>query len=108
MKRLVKKPIVVEKVVEKVTEMQETIVESDVVEFVELLGKQVCLFCAIYVYAGTIVGVNGKHVVLENAGVVYETGAFSAKDWKDFQKLPAKEVKVRHEMIESYFEVVRG
>lgn len=107
MKRLVKKPVVTEKVVEKVVTVENEIVEENSQEFVELLGKNVCVFCAIYIYAGTLVGVNGRHIVLENAGIVYETGDFSAPKWKDFQSLPAKEVKIRTDMIESYFEVVR-
>ena len=107
MKRIVKKPVVTERVVEKVTEMKDELVTVESAEFEDLLGKNVCVFCAIYIYAGTLVGVNGKHVVLENAGIVYETGPFDGKQWKDYQKLPAKEVKVRIDMIESYFEVVR-
>lgn len=53
-----------------------------------LMGQNVTLFCQIYIYAGKLVGVNETFVLLENAKVVYETGAFDTKDFKDAQKLP--------------------
>lgn len=52
-----------------------------------LLGEQVILFCGNYFYAGKLIGVNDKFVLLEDAGIVYETGAFSDAKWKDFQKM---------------------
>lgn len=55
-----------------------------------LLGQRVTLFCANYIYAGTLNGVNDTCVLLENAGIVYETGALDTKTWSDFQKLPGK------------------
>lgn len=53
-----------------------------------LLGETVTLFCQIYIYTGKLVGVNKTFVKLENAHVVYETGSFTDKSWKDAQKLP--------------------
>ena len=52
------------------------------------LGKNVTLFCDTYIYTGKLVGVNETCVKLESAAIVYETGAFSSKDWKDAQELP--------------------
>ena len=52
-----------------------------------LLGKRVTLFCGVYIYTGELVGVNDTCVKLHDAKVVYETGAFSDKDWKDAQKI---------------------
>ena len=52
-----------------------------------LMGEQVILFCVNYFYAGKLVGVNDKFVLLEDGGIVYETGAFSSPSWKDFQKI---------------------
>ena len=54
----------------------------------KLLGERVTLFCANYIYTGQLTGVNDTCVLLTDAGVVYETGAFSDKSWKDMQKLP--------------------
>lgn len=108
MKRIIKKPVTVEKVVEKVIEMGHELVTDNSKEFEDMLGKEVALFCAIYIYAGTLIGVNDTHVVLENASIVYETGAFTATKWADAQRLPAKEVKIRKDMVESHFEVSRA
>ena len=56
----------------------------------KLLGERVTLFCANYIYTGVLSGVNDTCVLLTDAGVVYETGAFSDKSWKDLQKLPSE------------------
>lgn len=53
-----------------------------------LMGQRVTLFCMNYIYTGTLVGVNDTYVKLEESAVVYETGAFNTKDWKDAQSLP--------------------
>jgi hypothetical protein len=53
-----------------------------------LLGQNVTLFCLNYIYTGKLTGVNDKFVLLESAKVVYETGAFNVKEWKDAQSLP--------------------
>ena len=53
-----------------------------------LMGENVTLFCLNYIYAGKLVGVNDTFVKLENAKVVYETGAFSDPSFKDAQSLP--------------------
>lgn len=55
---------------------------------VKLLGERVTLFCMNYIYTGKLAGVNSTCVLLENAAVVYETGSFGEKSWKDVQKLP--------------------
>lgn len=53
-----------------------------------LMGQNVTLFCLNYIYAGKLVGVNDSYIKLENASVVYETGSFTDKEFKDAQKLP--------------------
>lgn len=54
----------------------------------KLLGERVTLFCMNYIYTGVLTGVNETCVLLTDAAIVYETGAFTEKDWKDAQKLP--------------------
>lgn len=54
-----------------------------------LMGERVTFFGLNYIYVGKLVGVNDKFCELEDASVVYETGAFDAKDWTDAQKLPS-------------------
>ena len=55
---------------------------------VKLLGERVTLFCCRYIYTGKLVGVNDTCVLLEDAGIVYETGSLDSKDWSDKQDLP--------------------
>ena len=66
-----------------------------------LLGKQVTFFCAVYIYTGKLVGINNTCIKLENPKIVYETGAFTTKDWKDAQALP-NEMYIQVAMIESF------
>ena len=54
----------------------------------KLLGERVTLFCMNYIYTGVLTGVNETCVLLTDAAIVYETGAFTERDWKDAQKLP--------------------
>ena len=53
-----------------------------------LMGEYVVLWCMNYIYSGKLVGVNDKFVKLEEAHVVFETGAFDATAFKDAQALP--------------------
>jgi hypothetical protein len=65
------------------------VAEVDGEGLLALLGERVTLFCLNYIYTGNLVGVNDTCVLLENAGIVYETGPFDDnKDWKDYQPLP--------------------
>ena len=59
-----------------------------------LLGEKVILFCMNYFYAGMLSGINTDCVLLEDAGIVYETGAFSDAKWKDFQKIGSVYVRL--------------
>jgi hypothetical protein len=67
----------------------------------ELIGERITLFCANYIYTGKLIGVNESCVLLEDAAVVYETGALSDKAWQDAQKLPA-DWYVQTAFIESF------
>ena len=67
----------------------------------KLLGERVTLFCASYIYTGKLIGVNQSCVLLTDAAIVYETGAFNDKLWKDAQKLP-NDWYVQMGMIESF------
>ena len=69
-----------------------------------LMGKRVTLFCGIYIYTGKLVGVNTQCVKLEDAGIVYETGAFTDENWRDCQSLP-NDWYVAIQSIESFGEL---
>ena len=66
-----------------------------------LLGQTVTFFCAVYIYTGTLIGVNGSCVKLGSPKIVYETGEFSSKVWKDAQALP-NEIYLQTSMIEAF------
>ena len=68
---------------------------------VKLMGERVTLFCARYIYTGKLVGVNESCVLLEDAGIVYETGELTDKNWKDLQKFP-HDWYVQTQAIESF------
>ena len=70
-----------------------------------LLGKEVTLFCINYIYAGKLVGVNATCVKLENPKIVYETGSFTDKKWKDAQELPHQYFYVATQAVESFGEM---
>jgi len=57
--------------------------------FDEMIGEKIALFCGVYIYTGKLVGVNGDHVELTDAKLVYETGELASGEWKDAQALPS-------------------
>ena len=66
-----------------------------------LLGETVTFFCAVYIYTGKLVGVTTTYVKLESPKIVYETGPFNTKEWKDAQALP-RDLYLQTAMIESF------
>ncbi len=68
---------------------------------VSLLGQRVLLMCANYFYEGVLEGVNDTCVLLSDVGIVYETGAWLEKGWKDRQQLPCDHY-IQIQAIESY------
>ena len=69
--------------------------------FDALLGQTITVFCAVYIYTGKLVGHNTDFIKLENPKVVYETGSFNTKEWKDAQALP-NDLYIQKGMIESF------
>lgn len=68
---------------------------------VGLMGERITLFCANYIYTGKLTGVNDTCVKLEDAALVYETGEFTSKTWKDAQALP-KPIYIQLAAIEMF------
>ena len=66
-----------------------------------LIGETVLLMCSNYFYHGTVVALSDTDVELSDAGIVYETGPWSDKEFKDRQALPGN-VFVRLQAVESY------
>lgn len=80
------------------------VVEVENEGLISLLGKRVTFFCMNYIYTGVLAGVNTTCVLLEDASIVYETGAFNTKDWKDAQKLP-NSIYIQTAAIEMFSEI---
>ena len=68
---------------------------------IKFLGERITLFCMNYIYTGKLEGVNDSCVLLTDAFVVYETGSFEEKNWKDAQKV-GKEWYIQIGAIESF------
>ena len=68
--------------------MKKIIEETQAEGLEKLLGERVTLFCMNYIYTGVLTGVNETCVLLADAAIVYETGPFDEKSWKDVQALP--------------------
>ena len=84
----------------KLVEIQE--VDDEGEGLTGLMGQIVTIFCSSYFYTGRLTEVNDKFVQLENPSIVYETGDFSTKSWKDAQRLPEKYWYVMTSHIESF------
>jgi hypothetical protein len=67
-----------------------------------LLGENVLIFSMNYIYTGKLVGVNKEFIKLEDAKIVYETGPFTDKNYKDAQSLPTKDWYIQLTSIESF------
>ena len=68
---------------------------------VSLLGERVLIMCANYFYEGILRGVNDDCCLLDDAGIVYETGPWLEESWKDRQELPGPHY-VATQSIESF------
>lgn len=67
-----------------------------------LLGQNIEVFCGIYIYAGRLVGVNTTCIKLANPHIVYETGGFLDKKYKDAQQMGKEFHYIATGFIESF------
>jgi len=68
----------------------------------ELLGRQIVLFCGVYIYAGRLSAIGDTTVRIESASIVYDTGPLLNKTWADAQCLPGPHWWVSIAAIESF------
>lgn len=81
----------------------EKIIETTEAEGYEaLLGEHVTLLCVNYFYTGQLLGVNETCVLLGAPSIVYETGAWSEKGWRDAQRLPTEKLYVSRSAVEAF------
>ena len=96
MKRIIKKPSKV------VTEETSEIVEEPQ-NFEYLLGENVVFICSSYTYIGVCTGVNATVFEVSDPSIIYETGPWLDKNWKDTQKLPTNKITIGVNQYESFF-----
>jgi len=77
------------------------VVEVENEGFMALMDEVITIFSLNYIYTGKLIGVNESCVLLESPSIVYETGSFDSKGWKDAQKLP-NQIYVQINCIESF------
>lgn len=82
--------------------MKKIIETTDACGLESLLGERVLLLCGNYFYAGKLTGVNDSFVELTEPSIVYETGEWTAKEYKDVQRLHASIWYVQRDAIESF------
>lgn len=70
---------------------------------VGLLGERITVYCASWIYSGKLVGVNDTCIKLEDAEMVFNTGALSTPKWETSEKFPDNGVwYVQTSSIESF------
>ena len=74
-------------------------VEGEGIE--SLIGEHIKIWCCRYIYAGKLIGVNEKDILIEDAKIVYETGELKNSGFSDSQDLPSNWY-IRTDSIESY------
>ncbi len=79
-----------------------SVVETNETAFESLMGEQVTIFSLNYIYHGELVGVNDVNILLKNPKIVYETGKFSEKGFKDAQSLECADFFIQINTIESF------
>ena len=76
--------------------MKRIIESTETSGFEAMLGEKITLFCGIYIYTGTLTGVNDDHLELTDPKLVYETGELLTGNWKDAQAMPDPWRVMRH------------
>ena len=82
-----------------------TVTEVESEGLMKLMGKKVTFFCLNYIYTGELIGINETCVLISNPAIVYETGAFTDKTFKDEQSLCVAEFYIQKGCIESFGEL---
>jgi hypothetical protein len=78
------------------------VVEVENEGLIKLLGQQCIFFCMNYIYTGKLIGVNESCIQLEDACIVYETGALSEKTFKLKESFGVSEYYIQKGAIESF------
>ena len=81
--------------------MKKLVEQVDGEGFEALMGEVITVFCLNYIYTGKLIGVNDTCILLDDPKIVYETGSFNEKGWKDAQSLP-NQMYIQTGCVESF------
>ena len=70
----------------------------------ELIGKTYLFQCARYIYHGKVKTITPTYIEITKAGVVFETGEYSASEPSDKQSLP-NNVFIMRQSIEAFYKM---
>ena len=82
--------------------MKKLIIEEKNEGLTKLLGEKITLLCLNYIYTGKLIGVNDDCILLEDPSIVFETGCFKEKEYKNVQPLNVKEFYITKNCIEGF------
>lgn len=69
----------------------------------DLVGEKYLFQCARYFYYGKVTNVTPTHIVLKEAGIVFDVGAYDAKEAADMQLVSNKTIYLMRQAVESFF-----
>lgn len=82
--------------------MKKLITEEENEGLLSLLGQTITVMGAVYFYTGKLVGVDETCIKIENPKIIFETGPYTDKEWKNAESLNVKYWYVKLDMIESF------
>lgn len=82
--------------------MKKLIIEDTSEGLIKLIGEVITVYCESFIYSGQLIGVNDDCVLLDNAKIVYDTGAHKDKGWGLAEPLPNGKWYVMKSKIESF------
>lgn len=82
--------------------MKKLIMEDENEGLMKLLGEVITVYCTSFIYSGKLIGVNEDCILLDEAVIVYDTGAHTDKKWSVAEPMPNKLWYVMKSKIESF------
>ncbi len=67
-----------------------------------LIGENITVFCCRYIYYGQLIEEGEKYIKLKKPSIVYETGCFSEKKFKNIQSMNTDSFCINKDSIESF------
>ena len=85
-----------------IKDFENTVSSKPSLDLSHLIGEKVTFFCLNYIYHGEVVACDFRGVSLKNPKIVYETGDFEEKGFKNAELVYSDLFRLNHASIESY------